>query len=131
MGFDGEVFSRGESGYEQARRGAVWNALAPDRFPEIIVWAASETDCVEAVRLAREKGLKLSVRSGGHSWAGNHLRDRTLLLDLSAMREFEIDGAGMRASVQPGCPGNELDLELEKLDLFFPVGHCPGVALGG
>ncbi|HRV59598.1 MAG TPA: FAD-binding protein, partial [Solirubrobacterales bacterium] len=86
---------------------------------------------MEAVRLAREKGLKLSVRSGGHSWAGNHLRDRTLLLDLSAMREFEIDGAGMRASVQPGCPGNELDLELEKLDLFFPVGHCPGVALGG
>ena len=131
MGFDGEIFTRGESGYEDARRGALWNALTPDRFPEVIVWAAGEADCLAAVRLAREKGLKLSVRSGGHSWAGNHLRDDTLLLDLSGLRGFEIDREAMRASVQPGCPGNVLDLELEKLGLFFPVGHCPGVALGG
>ena len=131
MGFDGEIFTRGESGYEEARRGALWNALTPDRFPEVIVWAAGEADCLAAVRLAREKGLKLSVRSGGHSWAGNHLRDDTLLLDLSGLRGFEIDREAMRASVQPGCPGNVLDLELERLGLFFPVGHCPGVALGG
>ena len=131
MGFDGTLFSRGDSGYEAARRGAVWNAFTPERYPELILQAASESDCVAAVKLAREKGLKLSVRSGGHSWAGNHLRDGTLLLDLSGLREVEIDAAGMRASAQPGCPGNELDLELEKPGLFFPVGHCPGVAIGG
>jgi FAD/FMN-containing dehydrogenase len=131
MGFDGTLFSRRDSGYEAARRGAVWNAFTPERYPELILQAASESDCVAAVKLAREKGLKLSVRSGGHSWAGNHLRDGTLLLDLSGLREVEIDAAGMRASAQPGCPGNELDLELEKQGLFFPVGHCPGVAIGG
>ena len=131
MGFDGTLFSRGDSGYEAARRGAFWNAFTPERYPELILQAASESDCVAAVKLAREKGLKLSVRSGGHSWAGNHLRDGTLLLDLSGLREVEIDAAGMRASAQPGCPGNELDLELEKPGLFFPVGHCPGVAIGG
>jgi FAD/FMN-containing dehydrogenase len=131
MGIDGAIHRRPDSGYEDARRGAVWNALTPDRFPEIIVEAASESDCVEAVRLAREHGLKLSVRSGGHSWAGNHLRDGTLLLDLSGLREVEIDGPAMRAAAQPGCPGNELARELERQGLFFPVGHCPGVAIGG
>ena len=131
MSFDGELFARGEPGYEDARQGAVWNALTPDRYPELILWAASEADCVAAVKLARERGLRLSVRSGGHSWAGNHLRDDTFLLDLSGLREVEVDAANMRASAQPGCPGNELDLELEKQDLFFPVGHCPGVAIGG
>ena len=131
MDFDGELFARGDSGYEDARQGAVWNELTPDRHPELILWAASESDCVNAVRLARERGLKVSVRSGGHSWAGNHLRDDTLLIDMSGMRGIEVDPQANLARVQPGCPGNELDLELEKLDLFFPVGHCPGVAIGG
>lgn len=131
MGFDGKLSLRGDPDYEAARRGALWNAFTPERYPEIIVRAASENDCVEAVRLARERGLKLSVRSGGHSWAGNHLRDGTLLLDLHDLRDFEIDQEAMRASAQPGCPGNELDRELEKHGLFFPVGHCPGVAIGG
>ncbi len=131
MEFIGKLLAKGESGYEEARREALWNAFTPERYPEIIVQAVAEEDCVAAVRLARRQGLKLSVRSGGHSWAGNHLRDGTLLLDLSRMREVKVDGLNMRATAQPGCPGNELDLELEKLGLFFPVGHCPGVAIGG
>jgi FAD/FMN-containing dehydrogenase len=81
--------------------------------------------------MAVERNLKVSVRSGGHSWAGNHLRDETLLLDLSGLREVEIDPEARCATVQPGCPGDQLDLELAKHGLFFPVGHCPGVAIGG
>lgn len=131
MDFEGKLLERGEAGYEEARRGAVWNAMTPDRFPELILLAASEQDCVRAVRLARERGLKLSVRSGGHSWAGNHLRDGGLLLDLSELRAVEIDAEASRASAQPGCRGDDLDAELERAGLFFPVGHCPGVAIGG
>ena len=48
MEFIGDLFPRGESGYEEARRGALWNAFTPDRFPEIIVRAATEDDCVAA-----------------------------------------------------------------------------------
>lgn len=129
--FEGRLLRRGEEGYEQARRAAVWNARTPARFPEAIVLAASERDAVRAVRLAAAEGLKMAVRSGGHSWAGNHLRDGSLLLDLSALREVEVDGEAMTASVQPGCRGNELLDLLDRLNLFFPAGHCPGVALGG
>ena len=81
--FDGDVLSRGEPGYEEARRNAVWNAMTPERYPDLIVLAASEQDCVRAVNLARERGSTVTVRSGGHSWAGNHLRDGSVLLDLS------------------------------------------------
>lgn len=129
--FDGRVLRRGEEGYERARRAAVWNARTPERFPEVIVLAAGERDVVRAVRMAGEQDLTIGVRSGGHSWAGNHLREGGMLLDLSALRSFEVDEAAMTASVQPGCRGDELLQGLGERDLFFPAGHCPGVALGG
>jgi FAD/FMN-containing dehydrogenase len=128
---DVNVLRRGEPGYEEARRAAVWNARTPERHPDAIVLAAEERDVIAAVRLAAAEGLRIGVRSGGHSWAGNHVRDGGLLLDLSAMRGFEIDAGAMRASVQPGCRGDQLLTALGAQDLFFPAGHCPGVGLGG
>jgi FAD/FMN-containing dehydrogenase len=95
------------------------------------VLAASEADAVAAVRLATEEGLTVTVRSGGHSWAGNHLRDGAVLIDLSALGGHEVDEAAMTARVQPGCRGNELLDALGRSELFFPAGHCPGVGLGG
>jgi FAD/FMN-containing dehydrogenase len=129
--FDGEIFKRGEDGYEQARRASVWNARTPERFPDAIAIAHSEQDAVRAVRWAAERGMKIGVRSGGHSWAGNHVRDGGLLLDLSRLRAVEVDVLARTAAVQPGCLGNELVESLAEDDLFFPAGHCVGVALGG
>ncbi len=129
--FDGTVLHRGDAAYEEARREAVWNARTPSRYPDLIVRAASEEDLVRAVRLARAEGMKVGVRSGGHSWAGNHLRDGGMLLDASGLNEVSIDAGAMRAAVGPGCRGNELLATLAERDLFFPAGHCPGVALGG
>lgn len=130
-GFEGRVRRRGERGYEEARREAVWNARAPDRFPDLIVQAAGEQDLVRAVRLAAEEGLKVGVRSGGHSWAGNHVRDGGLLLDVSRLDSLGVDAGAMTAIAGPGCRGDALLARLAELDLFFPAGHCPGVALGG
>ena len=129
--FDGNVLRRGEQGYEEARRATVWNAATPDRYPDVVVVAASADDAVRAVRLAREEGHAIGVRSGGHSWAGNHVRDGGMLLDLSALQEATIDKAAMTATVQPGCRGSEVMAALGEQDLFFPGGHCVGVALGG
>ncbi len=109
----------------------MWNARTPNRFPDVIVQAENESDAVSAVRLARDEGLRIAVRSGGHSWAGNHLRDGGLLLDLSRLTEVSVDAQAMTAALQPGCLGNDLAATLAEHDLFFPAGHCPGVGLGG
>jgi len=127
----GRAFSHGEAGYEEARCSAVWNARTPDRFPDLIVQAESEQDVLRAVRRAAANGMKVGVRSGGHSWAGNPVRDGGMLLDLSRLGSLEIDAAAMRAVVGPGCRGHELLRALAEQNLFFPAGHCEGVALGG
>ena len=57
--------------------------------------------------------------------------DGGILLDVSHLQDVEIDRKAMRARVGPGCRGNELLAMLLDRDLFFPAGHCPGVALGG
>lgn len=129
--FDGPAHRRGDAGYEEARRAAVWNGRAPDRYPDLVVRAKGEGDVVGAVRLAAENGWKVGVRSGGHSWAGNHVRDGGLLLDVSGLDSVEVDAEAMTAVVGPGVRGNELLALLAADDLFFPAGHCPGVALGG
>src|ERR1700759_2661820 len=129
--FDGELLRRGDGGYEPARRAAVWNARTPERFPDAIVIARSEQDVVRAVQLAAAEGMKLGVRSGGHSWAGNHVRDGGMLLDLSELCDLDVDIDAMTAAVQPGCKGDQLLAQLGDLGLFFPAGHCIGVALGG
>lgn len=129
--FDGVIIRRGEESYEEARRATVWNGRTPDRFPDVIVQAENEQDMVRAVRLARDQGLRLAVKSGGHSWAGNHLHDGGLLLDVSRLQDCGIDAQADRAWVQPGCKGTALVDALAAHDRFFPAGHCPGVAVGG
>lgn len=93
--------------------------------------AESDDDVVAAVRRARSQGMKVAVRSGGHSWAGNHLRDDGMLIDVSRLRSVELDAAARTATVGPGCHGDELLGALREHELFFPAGHCPGVGLGG
>ncbi|HUC01135.1 MAG TPA: FAD-binding oxidoreductase, partial [Solirubrobacterales bacterium] len=127
----GRTLRRGKDGYEEARCAAVWNALTPQRYPDLIVLAEAEADLVEAIALAREEGMKVGVRSGGHSWAGNHLRDGGMLLDVSRLDSIAIDAAAMSAAVGPGCRGDRALAALAEQDLFFPAGHCEGVALGG
>jgi FAD/FMN-containing dehydrogenase len=124
-------FERHDPGYEVARADACWNASLPDRYPDIIVQAADVAGVIEAVALAKAKGWAIGVRSGGHSWAANHLRDGGMLLDVSRLASVTIDSERMRASVGPGCTGDEFDRLLAKRRLFFPKGHCRGIGLGG
>jgi FAD/FMN-containing dehydrogenase len=128
---EGPVVRRGDEQYEATRQSMIWNAVKPDRFPEAIVSAASEADVVAAVELARSRGLQVAVRGGGHSWVGSPLRDGTLLIDLSALRELAIDEASRTASVQPAVTSSKLAEALAARGLAFPVGHCPSVGISG
>jgi FAD/FMN-containing dehydrogenase len=127
----GRHFCRGDDGYEAARRAAVWNARTPDRFPDVIVAAHDADDVVAAIRYADAQGLRVGVRSGGHSWAGSHIRDGGLLLDVSRLDGCTVDTARKVAIVGPGKGGSVLAAELDELGLFFPAGHCKGVCVGG
>jgi FAD/FMN-containing dehydrogenase len=121
----------GAQGYEEARREASWNALLPDRRPAEIVLARDAADVIEAVRHAREAGLSVKARSGGHSWTASGIRDGSVLIDLSALDRVEHDPGEATAAVEPGVHGHQLNTLLEPDGLFFPTGHCSTVALGG
>lgn len=127
----GDVFRRGESGYEDARLAAVWNAKKPDRFPEIIVVADSEEDAAATVRFARSEGLQVAIRSGGHSLSAAGIRDGGILLDLSRLRGCEVDVATSSAIIGPSIRATDLVSALAPHGLAFPVGHCATVAMGG
>lgn len=127
----GRHFFRDDDGYEAARQGTVWHQRVPDRYPELIVQAIDADDIVAGLRYARANGHKVSIVSGGHSFAASHLRDGAVLLDLGRLDHATIDAEKMTAVAGPGKGGSLLMAELEAQNLFFPGGHCKGVCLGG
>jgi FAD/FMN-containing dehydrogenase len=129
--FHRNVFYRGQAGYERVRRATVWCERVPDRHPEIIVGALNADDVVAAVLLARDKGLRVSVRSGGHSWNANHLRDGVLLIDCHGLQDYHVDPNTMTGWAQPGLRGSDLNQALMERGLYFPTGHCSDVCIGG
>lgn len=125
------ILRRGDDGYEERRRATPANGRCPDRFPDVIVTAADEQDVVEAVRMAAAEGMHVAVRSRGHSFAVNSVRDGGMLLDVGRLDGVEVDAAAKTATAGPGRRGNELCAMLDEQGLFFPTGHCKGVGLGG
>src|SRR5262245_14099772 len=70
----GQIVWRGDPNYEATRQHMVWNQRVPERFPEAIAVVGTDQEVVDAVRLARSRGLRVAVRSGGHNWVGSSLR---------------------------------------------------------
>ncbi|GAA0984161.1 FAD-binding oxidoreductase [Acrocarpospora macrocephala] len=129
--FRGRLLRRGMDGYELARRAAVWNERKPDRYPDAILLAEHEDDVVAGVRLAADNGWTIGIRSGGHSWVGNGIRDGGLLLDLSRLDGIALDADARIARVGPAVKGPALNARLGEHGLFFPTGHAPTVGIGG
>jgi FAD/FMN-containing dehydrogenase len=107
-----------------------------DRRPDIIVRCQDADDVRASVDFARQEGLTLSVKGGGHSYAGNTVGDGGLLIDLSLMKAIRVDVESRMATVQPGVTCGELDQATQAHGLATPgptlssVGVA-GAALGG
>jgi FAD/FMN-containing dehydrogenase len=99
-GFAGEELVPGDTGYDDAR--ALHNA-AHDRRPALIARCAGPHDVAAALRHARDHGLAVTVRGGGHAAGGFALADGALAIDLSPMRAVSVDPARRRARVQGGA----------------------------
>jgi len=117
--------------YEEARVGRVFNQRRPKRYPVAVVEAQSEAHIVEAVKLANELDCRVSVRSGGHSWAAWSVRDEALLIDLGSWNYMSLDESAGIVSCSPSTTGRMVNGYLDKLGYMFPGGHCPDVGLGG
>src|SRR5919205_1344813 len=96
----GPVLTPDDPGYDEAR--SLWNGLI-DRRPALIVQCSGAADVVDAVNFAREQGLVLSIKAGGHNVAGNAVNDGGIVLDLSQMRGVTVDPAAQTVRVQGGA----------------------------
>lgn len=127
----GRTWRRGEPGFDAAVLATSFSGRDPGHRPRLMVQANDVFEVIAAVKQARRDRLKISLCSGGHSWAQNHLRPDGLLLDLSRLRGIEIDAGQRIARVGPGCWCVDLDSALKRQGLFMPVAHAPDVGLGG
>jgi FAD/FMN-containing dehydrogenase len=125
------LFLAGEDGFEEAAVGRVFNGRRPARRPAAVLEAQSEEDVVAGVRLARERGWQVAVRSGGHSWAAWGLRPGALLIDLGGLHELHWDADAELLRASPSTTGARLAPYLAARGRIFPGGHCPTVGLGG
>src|SRR5215218_4706466 len=129
----GPLIQPGDPGYDAAR--TVWNAMI-DRYPALIVRCAGAADVIAGVTFAREHGLLLSIKGGGHNIAGTAVCDDGLLLDLSSMTGIRIDPQRPTARAEPGVLWGELDAEAQAFGLatigvdVSSVGIA-GLTLGG
>jgi FAD/FMN-containing dehydrogenase len=124
----GTLIGPGDPAYAEAR--TVMNGLI-DRKPALIVRCSGVADVIAAVTFARENGLLLSVRGGGHNVAGNAVNDGGLVIDLSGMRGVYVDPRARTAQVQGGATWADLDRETQVFGLAAPGGVVSTTGVGG
>ena len=132
-GFLGDQITPDHADYDGAR--AVWNG-AVDRRPRLVARCGSTADVAAAVRFAREHGLDIAVRGGGHNVAGTAVCDGGIVLDLSEMRAVRVDARARTATVEGGALWSDVDHATQVHGLATTggiIGHTgvAGLTLGG
>jgi FAD binding domain/Berberine and berberine like len=131
--FRGELVRPGDPAYDENRR--VWNGSI-DRYPALIARCSGVADVVAIVQFARDTGLEVAVRGGGHSFPGLSACDGGLVIDLGAMKGIRVDPERRTARVQAGVLWGELDRETQAFGLATTGGivthtGVAGLTLGG
>jgi FAD/FMN-containing dehydrogenase len=115
-------------GYEAARR--LWNG-AVDTRPAVIVRCADDHDVSAAVQIARDHGLPLAVRGGGHDWTGRALVEDGIVLDLSAMREVTVHPGNGYAIAQGGATAGDIVAAAARYGLAPVTGTVGAIGMAG
>ncbi|WP_374969564.1 FAD-binding oxidoreductase [Terrabacter sp. BE26] len=124
----GVVTGQDEPGYDAAR--AVWNGMI-DRRPWAVVRAAGVGDVTETIRFAREAGLDLAVRGGGHNVAGHGTVDDGVVLDLGELHDVAVNPSARTVRVEAGATLADVDAATEPHGLVVPIGVVSGTGIAG
>lgn len=126
--FRGELIAPADPRYEEARR--VWNSMI-DKRPALIARCTGTADVVAALRFARQQGLQIAVRGGGHNVAGNAVNNGGMVIDLSLMKGIQVDPVKRVARAQAGVVWGELDRETQRYGLAIPGGVVSSTGIAG
>ncbi len=130
---DGRLLRAGDEGWDDAV--LLWNGMVA-RVPALVVQPTSAEDVAAAVAFARDKGVLLSVKCGGHNIAGTAIADGGLTLDMSRMRDVTVDVDAKIAAVGAGCLLGDVDGATQEHGLATVLGFVSdtgvaGLTLGG
>ena len=124
----GEVIAEGDAGYDEAR--SVWNGVI-DRRPAAVIRCTGNADVIATIGFARDHGLPVSVRGGGHNVAGTAVADGALVIDLSLMRNVSVDLDRMTVRAGGGATLGDVDHETQAFALATPFGVVSKTGIAG
>ena len=126
--FKGQVIAPGDAAYDEART-VFYGGI--DRHPAVIIRVVDADEVARVISLARESGLELAIRSGGHSTAGHCVSEGGIVLDLSNMRDLQIDIEGRTAWAETGLTAGEFTSAVGEHGLAVGFGDTGSVGIGG
>src|SRR5436190_2334172 len=128
VGFRGRLIGPEDAGYDEARK--IYNAMI-DRRPALIARCADADEVARVVGFARDSGLLLAVRGGGHNGAGLGTCDDGVVIDLAALKSVEVDPDARTVRVGGGCVWGEVDAATGEHGLATPSGIISTTGVGG
>jgi hypothetical protein len=126
--FKGRLVGPDDDGYDDARK--VYNAMI-DRRPALIAYVDDADDVATAVAFARESGLPLAIRGGGHNGAGLGTVDDGIVIDLSRLKAIDVDRGARTVRVGGGCTWGEVDRATGQFGMATPSGIISTTGVGG
>jgi FAD/FMN-containing dehydrogenase len=124
----GELIQPGDSGYDEARK--LYNAMI-DKRPRLIARCVDAADVMACVNYARDNGMLLAIRGGGHNGPGLGSCDDGLVIDLSRMRGVRVDPAAKTVQAGGGCVWGEVDHATHAFGMAVPSGIISTTGVGG
>jgi len=124
----GKVLGPDDAGYDDARK-VLYDF--EDRHPAAVIRVASAEDVATAVDVARETGMELAVRCGGHSGAGHSTTDGGLVIDLRDLKQIDVDPAAGTAWAGAGATAEEVSKAADAQGLVIGFGDTGSVGIGG
>ena len=124
----GAVIEPDDAGYDDARR--VYNGMI-DKKPRLIARCADVADVISSIRFARDNGLLVAIRGGGHNAGGLGICDDGLVIDLAPIKYTRVDPVARTVTVGGGCTWGDVDHATHAFGLATPSGIISTTGVGG